>query len=118
MPLHAPTYTILMDDPDRPETPATESTVVVRNADQLRAELEGSKLGLGGRGMSAAPLNYTTLWLWAAMTRTGAWVGTFQEFKAQLVAFQPLDPDGDKLTEGGEVPEVDPTNPDRGTGSP
>lgn len=110
MPLHIPTYRILMDDPERPELPPVEHTVVVRNVDQLRAELEGPKYGL--RKLSDTPLNMTALWLWHAMVRAGTYAAGWQEFKAAMVAWEPVkDPDG-------EIPTEDPTPEDRGTDSP
>lgn len=118
MPLIAPVYRLLLDDPENPEAPPREVTVAVRNGDQLRAELEGSKLGLAGRGMSAAPLNYTTLWLWAAMVRTGEFTGNVQQFRASLVVFEPVKADGETLTDPEDVPAVDPTAEGHGTALP
>jgi hypothetical protein len=64
--------------------------VVVHHADQLRAELEASKLKLDARKF---PMHLSSLWLWASMVRTGAFDATYAEFKRAMVAY---DPDKDR----------------------
>lgn len=60
--------------------------VVVSNGDQLRAELEGNKLKVGGRDN---PMHMTNLWLWAAMARTGIHDLNFRDFKLRCVSYDP-----------------------------
>lgn len=70
--------------------------VVVHHADQLRAELESSKLKLDARKF---PMHLSSLWLWAAMVRTGAYTDGYQAFKRAMVSY---DPDRDR-----EAPHTD-----------
>lgn len=80
-------------DPDTvPDDQLVLHHVVVHHADQLRAELEASKQGLA-KGGTATPMHLTSLWLWATLTRTKRYSGTFRDFKAACVAY---DPDRDR----------------------
>lgn len=64
--------------------------VVVNHADQLRAELEANRHKLDAR---KHPMHVSSLWLWAAMVRTGDYDASYPEFKRALVAY---DPDKDR----------------------
>jgi hypothetical protein len=60
--------------------------VVVIHADQLKAEITGTRL-TGVSGVSAAPMTYTTLWCWLAMTRTNPDLAgkSFEDFRARVL---------------------------------
>jgi hypothetical protein len=75
--------------------------VVVHHADQLRAELEAAKLKLDAR---KHPMHVSSLWLWAALVRTGRYDRPYAEFKRDLVAY---DPDKER-----EAPHTDPDTAD------
>lgn len=73
--------------------------VVVHHADQLRAELEASKLKLDARRF---PMHLSSLWLWAAMVRLGTFTDGYREFKAAMVSYdtdrdRPAPHDADEL---------------------
>lgn len=103
MPLHLPRYTVLLADPEHPDDPdhATEHEATILHGDQLRAELEGPRHALSD--IRSAPMHHTTLWLWASLTRTHVIDTPFQEFKTQVLAFQPI------KTPADETPVEDPT---------
>lgn len=79
-------------------------TVTLRMADQLHAELEGKRQGLGEPHRH--PLHLQALFAWAAMRREGHFTGKFQEFKAACAFTE--DPEADDEDAGDEV---DPTVP-------
>ncbi len=87
------------DDDDPPDDALECHHVVVHHADQLRAELEAGKQGLA-KGGTGTPMHLTALWLWANLTRTGRYGGSFREFKTDCVAY---DPDTDR-----DEPHTDP----------
>lgn len=72
---------------DVPDDQLAYHHVVIHHADQLRAELEMSKAGFSNP--TKAPMHMSAMWLWAALTRTGRYPGTWQSFKAELVAYEP-----------------------------
>jgi len=75
--------------------------VLVRNGDQLRAELEANKLRIPH--IKQAPLHATSLWLWAACARLGYTDSGAQDFiSTELVNYKPLEQ---------EAEPVDPTAP-------
>lgn len=76
-------------DPDTTEDTDLEvHRVIINSGDQLRAELEASKLGLA-RGGRDAPMHVSALWLWAAMVRTGRFTGDSKTFRDRLAAYEP-----------------------------
>lgn len=77
-----------------------EEVVEILNGDQLRAELEAGKLNLPS--MDKAPMNYTTLWVWCALTRTKKYAKTSANF---------LRTDCLGLDAEGDPEDVDPTQP-------
>lgn len=77
--------------------------VVVNGTDQLRAELEGRKLGLVK--LEQAPMHLTALWLWASLTRTGSIDLAFPAFRDALLSFDPAKDDDGELADE----PVDPT---------
>lgn len=95
---------------DQPE-PEYVGVVTITHGDQLRAELEGPRHGL--HSMKDAPMHYTTLWVWAAMVRSGTYAGKFGQFKADdLADLSPVK--DDQVQEDGD--DADPTNPDSSIG--
>lgn len=109
--LKRPAYHVWIAPPDTdPDTAAAEELechhVLVHHADQLRAELEAAKQGLA-KGGTGTPMHLTALWLWANLVRTERYAGTFREFKAACVGYEPdqdrdqphtdPDPDPDEL---------------------
>ena len=75
MPLVQPVFRVYlnpMDDGD----PA-EHVVTITHQDQLRAELELNRNNISTR----AALNMTNAWCWAAMVRSGNYVGPWDRFK-------------------------------------
>ena len=91
MPLKRPCFDVWMnDDPSRvmdATTPPDFEAVTIMSGDQLRAELEASRLMLPG--LSAAPMNATALWLWAALVRLHLIDMPAGEFMANPPEFQP-----------------------------
>ena len=91
--------------------PEYVGVVTITHGDQLRAELEGPRHGL--HSMKDAPMHYTTLWVWAAMVRSGTYAGKFGQFKADdLADLSPVK--DDQVQEDGD--DADPTNPDSSIG--
>jgi hypothetical protein len=80
--------------------------VVVNHADQLRAELEAKRQGLGKP--QDTPMHLTSLWLWASLVRTGRYAGKFAEFKTACIAYDP-----DKEPDPADT-EPDPTEASTG----
>lgn len=112
--LPLPTFTVLManaTDPDEADT----FTVQVRNGDRLRAELEGNKRGLVARDGVSIGFHLSTMWIWAAMVRTGDYAESFDQFKLDCLDFNEIDRHGDPVTpanaETADRPTVDPTPP-------
>lgn len=97
MPLTRTYFTVYLDDPDDP-TGYTEHRVEVRGADQLRAELEGKKLGVGLKDA----MHQTYLWAWAACVRERIVDLSFKDFREAAI----------KVEGDDDEPEpVDPTRP-------
>lgn len=109
--LTASRFNIWLDQPTHPDAdPAgfVHHEVLVRSGDQLRAELEQTKLRLPG--LKAAPLHATALWIWAACARLALTDTPALEFiTTELVSYRPV--------EGGDE-TVDPTDPPPDSGSP
>lgn len=76
MPLVRTYFTVYLDDADEPEG-YVEHRVEVRGADQLRAELEGKKMGVHLKDA----MHQSYLWAWAALVRTGKIDIPFSEFR-------------------------------------
>lgn len=96
--LNSSRFHVWLDQPRHPEADSEGLVlhqVLVRNGDQLRAELEANKLRLPI--IKDAPLHATSLWLWAACARLGLTDANSQDFIAtELVSYQPV--------KGGEEP--------------
>ena len=105
--LKRPAYWVWLAPTDTdPDTVADDQLeahhVLVHHADQLRAELEAAKQGLA-KGGTSTPMHLTALWLWANLTRTERYAGTFREFKSACIAYEPdrdrpephIDPDAE-----------------------
>lgn len=89
-----------------PDEPTYHGIVTIRHSDQLRAELESAKLGLPSP--KVAPMMLTTVWVWAAMVRTGDYRDRFPKFRHEdLAELQPVDRDDDEQEGDAE----DPTQP-------
>lgn len=90
-------FTVLLDDPDDPDALADEYRVEVRGVDQLRAELEGKRIGVHIKDA----MHTTYLWSWAASIREGKIEPKtdFREFMRRCVQVE-----GDEKSE-----PVDPT---------
>lgn len=104
------TATVMTPDPAGMTEPTlVDHTVEITPADQLRAELEGRKQGLGP--MSETPLAYTLLWIWCALTRTHLYAEDWQTFiNRDLYGYGTADDDVVvHETWGGE--SSDPTSP-------
>lgn len=102
MALHRPRYRVHLNNPEDVTTPL-EHELEVTYGDQLRGELEASKLGLPS--IKDAPQNNVAVWVWCALVRLGLYKGQSQQFRtADLLDLEPLD-------KPGEVPTVDPTPP-------
>ncbi len=78
-------------------TDAEPVTVTVTLADQLVAEKEAPRHGITAE--AHAPMHTTALWVWCALRRGGAGVGTFREwvdaggdFEPVMEAPAPVDP--------------------------
>jgi hypothetical protein len=93
-------YDVWLEQPDHADADddgIRHVEVVIRNGDQLRAELEANKLRLPR--LTEAPLHATSLWVWAVCARTGETQSPAAEFiHKELVNYQPA----------GDV-DVDPT---------
>lgn len=100
-------YTATVSNPD-PEVEPIDHTVEITPADQLRAELEGHKQGLGP--MSDAPLHYTVVWIWCALTRTGLYDQDWQTFiQRDLYAWGPADAYDDGAAGEGDPDPISPS---------
>lgn len=73
--------------------------VVVHHADQLRAELEASKLKLDARKF---PMHLSSMWLWASLVRTGVFGDNYAAFKSAMVSY-----DADKERPAPHTEETD-----------
>lgn len=74
--------------------------VEVTHSDLMRAELEGPRHGFTGQGDQ--PINYATLWIWCAMSRTHETDMKFRDWSRDvLIGF-------DRIAEE----DVPPTTPD------
>lgn len=107
--LRRPQFHVWMH-PDTDEPTEVEAVyhgiVTIRHSDQLRAELESAKLGLPSP--KVAPMMLTTVWVWAAMVRTGDYKDRFPKFRHEdLAELQPVDRDDDEQEGDAE----DPTQP-------
>jgi hypothetical protein len=100
MPLTRTYFLVGLDDPDNPGGELLELRVEVKGADQLRAELEGRKMGIDHR----VAIHQTYLWAWAAMVREGHYTGPFKDFRDVVVKVSPDEDAADEET-------VDPTRP-------
>jgi hypothetical protein len=102
--LNASRFNVWLEQPQHEEADShghVHHVILVRNGDQLRAELEAAKLRLPH--IKAAPLHATSLWLWAACARLGLTECQAQDFiSTELVSYHPVK-DGDE--------SVDPTDP-------
>lgn len=109
MSIRIPTFDVLLSAPtdDDPEA-TTEHRVRVLNGDQLRAELEAPKHRLT---LQDQPMHMTTMWIWAAMVRTGEVVDDFRTFKPRVLAYDQVK----KTDEGEEPTTADPTHRGAGT---
>lgn len=97
MPLTRTYFDVFLDDPDTAEG-YVEHRVEIKGADQLRAELEGRKLGVDHK----VAIHQTYLWAWAACVREGHYEKTFKDFRDVVIAVKPRD---------DTVETVDPTQP-------
>lgn len=107
MPLVRTMFTVYLDDPDAPEG-YVEHRCEVRGADQLRAELEGKKIGVGLKDA----MHQSFLWAWASLLREGKLAADmpFMRFRELAIKVE-----GDK---DDELVPVDPTQPAAIAGSP
>lgn len=80
MPLVRTFFTVYLDDPEAPDG-YVEHRVEVRGADQLRAELEGKKIGVGLKDA----MHQSFLWAWAALVREGIIDVPFAKFREQAI---------------------------------
>lgn len=101
--LTANRFDVWLDQPAHPEADddgLVHHRVLVRTGDQLRAELEATKLRLPA--IKTAPLHATALWLWACCARLGLTEAPPLEFiGTELAVYRPVD--------GGDD-TVDPTD--------
>jgi hypothetical protein len=117
--MNRPQYHVWMNPTPREDgalqDPEYLGVVTITHGDQLRGELEGARQGLGD--MKSAPMHYTTIWVWAAMVRTGQYAGKFGQFKADdLAELQPIkEPDDDQ--DGADVDPTEALSPASSTGS-
>jgi hypothetical protein len=80
-----------------------EHRVEITAGDQLRAEFEAKKAGLGPMG--DAPLNHTAVWIWCALTREELYGEPFQQFRStDLYAFENV-PDDEEAAADPSMPE-------------
>jgi hypothetical protein len=84
--------------PDYPADDPVGHYVVVTWPDQLRGELEGAQRGITNK----MPAHLATVWVWAAMVRTGLSSLKFDAFKETIVDLTEVKPDADER-EAGEV---------------
>lgn len=111
--MNRPQFHVWMNpaDPETVPDPIYVGVVTVTHGDQLRAELEGKRHGL--ESMKEAPLHYTTIWVWAALVRTGLYDDKFGAFKSgHLAELQPVKREGDD-----DLDPTEPPNPATSTGS-
>lgn len=90
MPLTRPCFDVWLNLPDRElttDTPPDFTAVTIMSGDQLRAELEASRLMMPP--LRDAPLNATALWLWAALVRLHHIDIPAGEFMANVPEWQP-----------------------------
>lgn len=113
MPLEFPRFTVYLR-PDEEDADPIEHDVVVNFQDQTRVEPVLSKMGLTMRG---APLTTSTAWCWAALTRTGRYKKTWDQF-LNFDCMGIEDPDKAAGGEGGATVTVDPTPQVTPDGSP
>ena len=103
MPLTRTYFHVLIDTPDPDGNGAildpVEHRVEIRGADQLRAELEGKRIGV----TLQESMHQTYLWAWAAMVREGHYADTFHAFRDAVLSVK-----NDTEAEGEPV---DPTQP-------
>lgn len=99
--LHRRSYWVWLNRlPDQAEdAPAIADAVAVevQYSDQLRGELEMTKLGID---MKDAPMHAATVWVWCAMVRQGLYGDKFPAFKNRdLAELEPVaDQDDDDET--------------------
>lgn len=86
----------------------TVHRVEILHGDQLRAELEAPRHGIAV-DPRVQPNHTTTLWVWAALVRTGVVTVGFQDFKQDLVVLG--------KAEAADAP-VGPTSQDQPTAGP
>lgn len=104
MPLTRIYFDVFLDDDDAPEG-YVEHRVEIRGGDQLRAELEGKKIGVSLNDS----MHQTYLWAWASLVRNKLVDLPFLTFRDVVIRV-----DSDKTPD----PEtVDPTQPAAGAGS-
>lgn len=72
------------DSPELDDDELVYHHVVVNNGDQLRAELEAGQHKIKPREQ---PMHLTTMWVWAAMVRTGDYEGRWPAFKLACIAY-------------------------------
>lgn len=88
--LQYPEGDLKVDDQFGEAVRTIDHTVEITPADQLRAEIVGHQQGLGP--MSDAPLHYTVVWIWCALTRTGLYDQDWRTFvNRDLYAWGPAD---------------------------
>lgn len=106
--LHRRSYWVWMNETIPDEDGAVRITdaisVEVTYADQLRGELEIAKQGLN---MGTAPMHAATIWVWAAMVRTGRYSDKFVMFKQRdLAELEPITSAGElDALQGEAVPD-------------
>lgn len=97
MPLQRIYFDVYLDDPEAPDGYA-EHRVEIRGADQLRAELEGKRIGTSLN----ESMHQTYLWAWASCVRNKLIDMPFMEFRDVVIQVK-----GDRE----EPQNVDPTRP-------
>lgn len=107
MPLTRPIFDVWLDLPDElpegTEAPEATARVTILSGDQLRAELELSRLKLGAAQL--VPMNLTALWLWSALVRLELVNVKAADFLAHPPEWQPVKLPGGQLA----TATVDPT---------
>lgn len=98
MPLTRTYFDVFLDDPDADDG-YVEHRVEIKGADQLRAELEGRKLGVDHK----VAIHQTYLWAWAAMVRETGYDQPFNVFRDAVIAV--------KQPDEAQGQPVDPTRP-------